>query len=116
MADDEESAAVGLQRFDELVDTDDVEIVGRLVEDQQLRRRLHQEQGGEADAEAFATGQRADGPVGGGAALGSVVWFVGLGLGARRMAGLLASQRSWQVLDVLIGLTMLALALSLALG
>jgi L-lysine exporter family protein LysE/ArgO len=53
---------------------------------------------------------------GGGAALGSVVWFVGLGLGARRMAGLLASQRSWQVLDVLIGLTMLGIAAMLAVG
>jgi L-lysine exporter family protein LysE/ArgO len=51
-----------------------------------------------------------------GAALGSVLWFTGLGYGARRAAGLLASARSWQVLDVLIGVTMLAIAVSLALG
>jgi L-lysine exporter family protein LysE/ArgO len=51
-----------------------------------------------------------------GAALGSVLWFTGLGYGARRAAGLLASARSWQVLDVLIGVTMLAIAVSLTLG
>jgi len=53
---------------------------------------------------------------GGGAAVGSVVWFTGLGWGARRASGALASPRAWQVLDVLIGLTMLAIALTLALG
>ena len=53
---------------------------------------------------------------GGGAALGSVVWFTGLGYGARRASGLLASPRAWQVLDVVIGLTMLAIAVTLALG
>lgn len=50
-----------------------------------------------------------------GAAAGSIVWFTGLGYGARRAAGLLASTRSWQVLDVLIGVTMLLIAGSLAL-
>ena len=51
-----------------------------------------------------------------GAALGSVLWFTGLGYGARRAHRLLAHPRSWQVLDVLIGLTMLAIAAKLALG
>ena len=51
-----------------------------------------------------------------GASLGSAVWFVGLGHGARRAHGLLSSPRAWQVLDVLIGLTMLGIALSLAVG
>ncbi len=51
-----------------------------------------------------------------GAALGSVLWFVGLGVGARRFSGVLASPRAWQVLDVLIGLTMLGIAVKLALG
>ena len=51
-----------------------------------------------------------------GAALGSVVWFTGLGYGARRAAGWLSSPRAWQVLDVLIGLTMLAIAARLAVG
>ncbi|WP_296606295.1 LysE/ArgO family amino acid transporter [Nocardioides sp.] len=51
-----------------------------------------------------------------GACAASIVWFSGLGYGARRAGRLLASPRAWQVLDVLIGLTMLAIALSLALG
>jgi L-lysine exporter family protein LysE/ArgO len=51
-----------------------------------------------------------------GASLGSALWFTALGFGARRAHGLLASARAWQVLDVLIGLTMLAIAVSLAVG
>jgi L-lysine exporter family protein LysE/ArgO len=49
-----------------------------------------------------------------GAAVGSVLWFTGLGYGAGAFQRLLATPRAWQVLDVLIGLTMLAIALSLA--
>jgi L-lysine exporter family protein LysE/ArgO len=49
-----------------------------------------------------------------GAAFGSLVWFSALGYGARRLHRLLASPRAWQVLEVLIGLTMLAIAVSLA--
>ena len=51
-----------------------------------------------------------------GACVASGAWFCGLGFGARRASGLLSRPRAWQVLDVLIGLTMLAIALSLALG
>ena len=51
-----------------------------------------------------------------GACLGSLVWFAGLGYGARLLSPLLARPRAWQVLDVIIGLTMLAIALKLALG
>ena len=51
-----------------------------------------------------------------GAALGSVVWFVGLGYGARLASGLFARPGAWRVLDLLIGIVMLALAVSLALG
>ena len=51
-----------------------------------------------------------------GAGVASIAWFTGLGYGARRASGILASPRAWQVLDVLIGLTMLAIALMLALG
>ena len=51
-----------------------------------------------------------------GACVASTVWFCGLGYGARRAGHLLASPRAWQVLDVLIGLTMLAIAAKLALG
>ena len=50
-----------------------------------------------------------------GASLASLGWFVGLGYGARLLSPLLAKPRAWQVLDVLIGLTMLAIALKLAL-
>ena len=51
-----------------------------------------------------------------GAGLGSVLWFTGLGYGARLLSPVLARPRAWQVLDVLIGLTMLAIAISLARG
>jgi L-lysine exporter family protein LysE/ArgO len=51
-----------------------------------------------------------------GAGAASIVWFTGLGYGARLAAPLLARPRSWQVLDVLIGLTMLLIAFSLARG
>ncbi len=51
-----------------------------------------------------------------GACVASLAWFVGLGYGARLLSPLLTKRRAWQVLDVLIGLTMLAIALSLALG
>lgn len=52
---------------------------------------------------------------GGGAAVASAVWFFGLGFGARRLAGLFASPRTWRILDWLIAVTMVALGLSLAL-
>jgi L-lysine exporter family protein LysE/ArgO len=51
-----------------------------------------------------------------GAVAASLLWFAGLGYGARVLSPLLARPRAWQVLDVLIGLTMLAIALTLALG
>ena len=51
-----------------------------------------------------------------GASVGSLVWFAGLGYGARRLHRVLSSPRAWQVLEVLIGLTMLLIALSLATG
>jgi L-lysine exporter family protein LysE/ArgO len=51
-----------------------------------------------------------------GAGLGSILWFSGLGYGARLAGPLLSRPRAWQVLDVLIGLTMLAIAYQLATG
>jgi L-lysine exporter family protein LysE/ArgO len=48
-----------------------------------------------------------------GAALASVVWFYGLGYGARALAPLFARPRAWQVLDVGIALVMWAIALRL---
>jgi len=51
-----------------------------------------------------------------GAGAGSVLWFSSLGYGARLLSPVLMRPRAWQVLDVLIGLTMLAIAYSLARG
>lgn len=49
----------------------------------------------------------------GGAACASVVWFTTLGFGARLLAPVFARPRAWQVLDSLVGLTMLTLAVML---
>ncbi|MCY7396889.1 MAG: LysE/ArgO family amino acid transporter [Nocardioides sp.] len=49
-----------------------------------------------------------------GAGTASLLWFGGLGFGARLASGLLARPRAWQVLDVVIALVMLAIALRLA--
>ncbi len=49
----------------------------------------------------------------GGAGVGSIAWFTGLGFGARALSAPLARPRTWQVLDVLIGVTMLVLAVVL---
>ncbi|HWS57385.1 MAG TPA: L-lysine exporter [Actinotalea sp.] len=50
---------------------------------------------------------------GAGAATASVVWFTGLGFGARRLRPGFARPRSWQVLDVLVAAVMAAIAVSL---
>jgi L-lysine exporter family protein LysE/ArgO len=49
----------------------------------------------------------------GGAALASGGWFAALGFGARLLVPLFARPRAWQVLDVGVGATMLALAAAL---
>lgn len=49
-----------------------------------------------------------------GAALSSFVFFLSLGFGARLLAPVFARPRAWQVLDVLIGLTMWSIAYGLA--
>ena len=51
-----------------------------------------------------------------GASLGRLLWFGGLGYGARLASGVLARPRAWQVLDVAIGVLMLGIAARLALG
>ena len=58
------------------------------------------QQPGEAARWSFAAG----------AASGSVFWFTALGYGARWLAPVFAKPRAWQVLDLLIGLTMLLLS------
>ena len=49
----------------------------------------------------------------GGAACASGVWFTTLGYGARLLAPIFARPRAWQVLDTIVGLTMLTLAVLL---
>jgi L-lysine exporter family protein LysE/ArgO len=49
-----------------------------------------------------------------GACVASTLWFFGLGYGARFAAGLLATPRAWQVLDLLVAATMLGIAVKLA--
>ena len=48
-----------------------------------------------------------------GAALASILWFVGLGFGARYLRGFFASPRSWRILDAVIATLMAVLAISL---
>lgn len=50
----------------------------------------------------------------GGAGVASTIWFAALGFGAVLLAPLLARPRAWQVLDLLIAATMLAIAAGLA--
>ncbi|MBL0371176.1 amino acid transporter [Rhizobium sp. KVB221] len=50
---------------------------------------------------------------GAGAAVASFVWFFGLGYGARLLEPVFAKPAAWRVLDVLIGLVMALLAISL---
>ena len=49
-----------------------------------------------------------------GAVTASAVWFVSLGLGARRLAGLFATPLTWRILDGLIAVTMIGLGVALA--
>ncbi|KIQ16131.1 amino acid transporter [Variovorax paradoxus] len=49
-----------------------------------------------------------------GATVASVLWFTALGFGARLLAPVFARPRAWQMLDALIGGTMLVLAAMLA--
>ena len=51
-----------------------------------------------------------------GAVTASAVWFSGLGLGARRLAGLFATPLTWRILDGLIAVMMIGLGMSLALS
>ena len=50
---------------------------------------------------------------GAGAALASFAWFFGLGYGARLLQPIFARPAAWRVLDVMIGVVMAALAISL---
>jgi L-lysine exporter family protein LysE/ArgO len=52
----------------------------------------------------------------GGAVLGSLVWFVALGFGARLLTGFFARPSSWRLLDGLIAATMVTLGAMLVVG
>jgi L-lysine exporter family protein LysE/ArgO len=49
-----------------------------------------------------------------GAAVGSILWFCGLGFGARAAAPLMSRTLTWRLLDVGIGVVMLLVALNVA--
>lgn len=51
----------------------------------------------------------------GGAVLASILWFTGLGFGARRASRWVSRPRVWQLIDLAIGLVMIALATLLVL-
>ncbi|WP_084038437.1 LysE/ArgO family amino acid transporter [Demequina sp. NBRC 110053] len=51
-----------------------------------------------------------------GAMTGSIVWFAGLGFGARLLSGVLARPGAWRVLDGAIAAIMAGLAVTLLLG
>ncbi|MEV6600733.1 LysE/ArgO family amino acid transporter [Actinoplanes sp. NPDC051346] len=55
-------------------------------------------------------------PFGAGAATASLLWFAALGLGARRLAPLLARPASWRIVDGTIAAIMAVLGVSLVLG
>jgi L-lysine exporter family protein LysE/ArgO len=54
-------------------------------------------------------------PFGVGAATGSVLWFGGLGFGARLLRRPFAKPGSWRVLDAVIACTMITLGVLMAL-
>ncbi|MCC3292242.1 LysE/ArgO family amino acid transporter [Arthrobacter sp. zg-Y1110] len=51
-----------------------------------------------------------------GAVVGSLIWFTALGYGARSLSTVLNRPRTWQIVDLLIGVVMLVLAVRLVLG
>jgi hypothetical protein len=60
----QDRAAVALERLGKLADRRHVQVVGRLVEQEQLRRGLGEQEGGKDRTEPLAAGQRAGQPVG----------------------------------------------------
>ncbi len=49
-----------------------------------------------------------------GAVMASALWFTGLGLGARRLAGLFATPLTWRILDAIIAVIMVTLGIWMA--
>jgi L-lysine exporter family protein LysE/ArgO len=65
---------------------------------------------------SLAYGQPQNWLFGAGAAVGSALWFIALGLGARLLAHKLARPAVWRAIDAVVALTMWGTALWLALG
>ncbi len=65
---------------------------------------------------ANSQGERLRWVFAGGAAVASVMWFSGLGFGARLLSGVFARPRAWVVLDLGIAVVMTVLGVSLVLG
>jgi L-lysine exporter family protein LysE/ArgO len=65
---------------------------------------------------SLAYGQPQNWLFGAGAAVGSALWFIALGLGARLLAHKLARPAVWRGIDAVVALTMWGTALWLALG
>src|SRR5690606_36068893 len=61
VAHDEHGAAIRPQRLEQLLGRVDLEVVRRLVEHEQLRRRIREHEPGDRDAEALAARERRDG-------------------------------------------------------
>jgi L-lysine exporter family protein LysE/ArgO len=53
---------------------------------------------------------------GAGATLASILWFTGLGYGARVLSGFFAHASSWRALDTLIAIVMMSLGVGLLVG
>ncbi|WP_308495945.1 LysE/ArgO family amino acid transporter [Kocuria sp. cx-455] len=51
-----------------------------------------------------------------GAMLGSVIWFIALGTGAKALSRVLNTPLTWRIVDVFVGVVMLVIALMLALN
>lgn len=51
-----------------------------------------------------------------GAITGSVIWFIALGTGAKALSRVLNTPLTWGIVDVFVGVVMLAIALTLALN
>lgn len=51
-----------------------------------------------------------------GAITGSVIWFIALGTGAKALSRVLNTPLTWRIVDVFVGVVMLAIALTLALN
>ncbi len=51
-----------------------------------------------------------------GAMLGSVIWFIALGTGAKALSRVLNTPLTWRIVDVFVGVVMLAIALTLGLN